>query len=152
MAFENIDVGKLRSALNECKSSLNYSASKSLVGSIANSSIWQSSAQGNLKNALSKLTDERYKELEDKIDSYLGVASLIEKYKDLEKKNNNLQSEIDNLYKNLYKKVERKFLGLIYYEDVLDVSVLDSINAKKDEIKENKIEMDKLNAQVSGSI
>lgn len=152
MAFENIDVGKLRSALNECKSSLNYSASKSLVGSIANSSIWQSSAQGNLKNALSKLTDERYKELEDKIDSYLGVTSLIEKYKDLEKKNNNLQSEIDNLYKNLYKKVERKFLGLIYYEDVLDVSVLDSINAKKDEIKENKIEMDKLNAQVSGSI
>lgn len=152
MAFENIDVGKLRSALNECKSSLNYSASKSLVGSIANSSIWQSSAQGNLKNALSKLTDERYKELEDKIDSYLGVASLIEKYKDLEKKNNNLQSEIDNLYKNLYKKVERKFLGLIYCEDVLDVSVLDSINAKKDEIKENKIEMDKLNAQVSGSI
>lgn len=152
MAFENIDVGKLRSALNECKSSLNYSTSKSLAGSIANSSIWQSSAQGNLKNALSKLIDERYKELEDKIDSYLGVASLIEKYKDLEKKNNNLQSEIDNLYKNLYKKVERKFLGLIYYEDVLDVSVLDSINAKKDEIKENKIEMDKLNVQVSGSI
>ena len=62
MAFENIDVGKLRSALNECKSSLNYSTSKSLAGSIANSSIWQSSAQGNLKNALSKLIDERYKE------------------------------------------------------------------------------------------
>lgn len=152
MAFENIDVGKLKSALNECKSSLNYGTSKSLAGSIANSSAWQSSAQGNLKNALSKLTDERYKELEDKIDSYLGVASLIEKYKDLEKKNNDLQSEIEGLNKILYKKKPYKFFGKTLYQRVVDQSVLNSINAKNQEIKENKIEMDSLNAQVSGSM
>ena len=152
MAFENVDVGQLRSSLNDCKNSLKYSTSQSLTKGITNSSVWQSSAQENLKKALSKLTDERYKELEDKIDSYLGIASLIESYKELEKNNIDLQSEIDNLYKNLYKKEERKFLGIVYYDEVLDISVLDTINAKKDEIKTNKEKMEEIVNQVNGTI
>ncbi len=152
MAFENIEVGSLKSALIECKNSLKYDTSNSLKETILNSSVWQCRAQGNLKNALIKLTEERYKELEDKIESYIGITSLIEKYKKLEEKNKELQAKNDELSKHLYRKVKKYFLNIEYYEDELDFAVLDEINANKEIIRKNKEEMDNIEKRVLGSI
>ena len=51
MAFENVDVARLKKALIECKNSINYKTSEDLINSISNDSVWISSSQKNLKDA-----------------------------------------------------------------------------------------------------
>ena len=54
MAFENVDVSSLRNALTQCKNSINHSTTNELMNNISNTSVWQASAQANLKKALTK--------------------------------------------------------------------------------------------------
>lgn len=97
MAFENVDVNSLKSALTSCKNSINYTKTNQLIGAISSPSIWQGQAQNNLKQALVKLRDVRYKELENKLNSYISVVSMIEQYKNLENQNVQYASEIKSL-------------------------------------------------------
>lgn len=94
MAFENISVGSLNAALNECKRALDYNTTNTLKSSVASSTVWQCDAQATLKSALTTLADERYKELESKITNYLGIVTKIKEYKELELSVKTLKNEI----------------------------------------------------------
>ena len=102
MAFENIDVSSLKNAIISCKNSLNHSTSQNLISQISESGIWQSDSQKKLINALEKLNNVRYKELETKLNNYLGMVSLIEEHQTLEKENKNLDTQYSSLKDKLY--------------------------------------------------
>lgn len=161
MAFENVNVTSLRNALNQCKNSINHSTTDELIESISNTSVWQSSAQNTLKKALTKLDNERYKDLENKIDKYLELVDYIEKYKTLEQENKDLQKQYQNLSSRLYytqtdtlvtvladgTEVEEKTT-----RQVKNTSVeyqMSNINKK---INENKEKMENYKNKVSNSI
>lgn len=97
MAFENINVSYLREALTQCKDSINHESTDQLVYDVSDTSIWQTDAQVNLIKALTKLTTERYKELEDKINSYFIIVEKIEKYQELQIENRELNQQFSYL-------------------------------------------------------
>ena len=102
MAFENVDVKRLKSAINSCKSAINYNTSTELINSISSNDVWRTGARDNVKKALKKLTNERYKELEKKLENSLKVANYIEEYKTLQAENKTLQNNINKLEGQLY--------------------------------------------------
>lgn len=161
MAFENVNASSLKNALIQCKNSLNYSITSSLINDIANPSVWQCDAQKNLKVALTNLKDKRYKELEDKIEKYLNVASYIEEYKDLEYENERLEINYGNLRKNLYYWGKRKDRwgnplkdkdGNYKYGYLLNYNVQNQMNSITRQIEENENEMKNLKNKVSNSV
>lgn len=97
MAFENINVSYLREALTQCKDSINHESTDQLIYDVSDTSIWQTDAQVNLIKALTKLTTERYKELEDKINSYFIIVEKIEKYQELQIENRELNQQFSYL-------------------------------------------------------
>lgn len=152
MAFENINVNSLRSALNDCKRSLNYDTTKTLKNNIASSNEWQSDAKTNLNNALITLTDVRYKELESKITNYLNVVTKIENYKKLEESVKNLRRDIRSLSENLYKEEKNTIFGITYYKDVKDEKIASLMSSKSQLILENIKKMHEIEQQVADLI
>lgn len=102
MAFENVDVARLKNAINSCKNAVNYSTSVELISNISSNDVWKTGARDNLKKSLKKLTNERYKKLESELNNSLKVANYIEKYKQLQSNNRLLQSNINRLEEQLY--------------------------------------------------
>ena len=152
MAFENISVGSLNAALNECKRALDYNTTNTLKSSVASSTVWQCDAQATLKSALTTLADERYKELESKITNYLGIVTIIKEYKELELSVKTLKNEIERLKPNLYYKKERVLLGITYYTTVKDEAVAADIANKNQLITDNQQKMKDIEQQVAGSV
>lgn len=152
MAFENISVGSLNAALNECKRALDYNTTNTLKSSVASSTVWQCDAQATLKSALTTLADERYKELESKITNYLGIVTKIKEYKELELSVKTLKNEIERLKPNLYYKKERVLLGITYYITVKDEAVAADIANKNQLITDNQQKMKDIEQQVAGSV
>ncbi len=152
MAFENISVGSLNAALNECKRALDYNTTNTLKSSVASSTVWQCDAQATLKSALTTLADERYKELESKITNYLGIVTKIKEYKELELSVKTLKNEIERLKPNLYYKKERVLLGITYYTTVKDEAVAADIANKNQLITDNQQKMKDIEQQVAGSV
>ena len=146
MAFENVNVTSLRNSLNQCKNAINHSTTDGLISSVSNASAWQSSAQSNLKNALSKLTNTRYKELENKLSNYQNTVNFIEKYQDLQSENKSKQQEIDYLNYKLYKTNSQTG------KKEKDANVDAKISKLRKQINYNKTEMDNLINRVSNSI
>ena len=160
MAFDNIDVISLRNSLNQCKKTLDHSDSDGLVESISNESVWQSSAKDTLKNALCKLNN-RYVDLEKKIDEYLEVVNNIEKYKNLEKEVSDLKVKYQNLSQNLYyTEIYTEKVSLIdgtVREDkktrtVKDEKIEKELSNIDNDIKDKINEMEKLNDKVIKAI
>lgn len=152
MAFESINVNSLRSALNNCKRSLNYDTTKTLKNNIASSNVWQSDAKTNLNNALITLTDVKYKELESKITDYLNVVTKIENYKRLEESVKNLRRDIRSLSENLYKEEKNTIFGITYYKDVKDEKIASLMSSKSQLILENIKKMKEIEQQVADLI
>ncbi len=152
MAFENISVGSLNAALNECKRALDYNTTNTLKSSVASSTVWQCDAQATLKSALTTLADERYKELESKITNYLGIVTKIKEYKELELSVKTLKNEIERLKPNLYYKKERVLLGITYYTTVKDEAVAADIANKNQLITDNQQKMKDIEQQVAGLV
>lgn len=147
MAFENVNVTSLRNSLNQCKNAINHSTTDGLISSVSNASVWQSSAQSNLKNALSKLTNTRYKELENKLSNYQNTVNFIEKYQGLQSENKSKQQEIDYLtYYKLYKTNSQTG------KKEKDANVDAKISKLRKQINYNKSEMNSLINRVSNSI
>lgn len=99
MACENINVDMLSSAVNNCLSSIDYSISKEILIEINNSSIWNCASRDNFKKSVEKLTGEKFKMLEEKLNTIKKVIPLIEEYQKLKMMNIDNQSkllEIDN--------------------------------------------------------
>lgn len=161
MAFENVDVSSLRNALIQCKNSINYSTINELLNNISNVSIWQTSAQVNLKNALTKLANERYKNLEYKINSYFDIVSYIEKYQNLQNENVSLESQYSSLSDRLYytetytttsRTIDGKVLTEQHSRRVKDGWIESQMYSVRNEINNNKEEMENLKNRVSNSI
>lgn len=161
MAFENVDVSSLKGALAQCKNSLNHSATDELIDNMINVSIWQSLAQASIRIALKKLGKEKYKSLEDKINSYDTIASYIAGYKLLQEENEKSEEQYlylsDNLYyTETYTTTSTANDGTTSTEThtrtVKNTDVeLEMFNIRK-KIEENKKTMDKLENKVSNSI
>ena len=101
MAFENVDVTSLRQALNSCKNSINYRTSKTIINNISNPAVWQSDQQPVLKEAMEKLINIRYRNLEDKLEDYQIITNYIEDYQKLSKQNQIYTTECNNLRKEM---------------------------------------------------
>lgn len=152
MAFESVNVDSLRSALDSCKNSIKHDTTDNLIGQVGNSSVWQCDAQNTLKDGLSRLVSTGYNDLENKINSYYPVVSLIQKYKDLEAENERLKSEKAALIPKLYKTEHYTFLGMTFSRKVVDQSVANRISEIVRKINENKAEMDSIEQQVAGMV
>lgn len=161
MAFENVDVSSLRNALTQCKNSINHSTTDELMNNISNASVWQTSAQTNLKNALTKFGNERYKNLEDKINSYFTIVSYIEKYQNLQKENVSLENQYSSLsnrlyYTETYTTTSTASDGTVSTEThtrrVKDRWVESQMSNVRKKINDNKEEMENLKNRVSNSI
>lgn len=161
MAFESVNVTSLRNALNQCKNTINHSSTTELITSISNTSVWQSSSQKKLKTALTKLENERYKDLENKINKYLEVVSYIERYKELQRENISLENHYYNLSRRLH--------YTVYYDETItqpdgskfvqhhsrtetDHGVEREMNSVIGRIDNNKNEMEEYKNKVSNSI
>lgn len=161
MAFENVDVSSLRNALTQCKNSINHSTTDELMNNVSNISVWQTSAQTNLKNALTKFENERYKNLEDKINSYFTVASHIEKYQNLQKEIVSLENQYSSLsnrlyYTETYTTASTASAGTASTEThtrrVKNRWVESQMSNVRKKINDNKEEMENLKNRVSNSI
>lgn len=109
MAFENVNVSSLRSALNSCKNSINYSGTDSTINTISNNNNWNSISRNKFKDGLTHLVNVDYKRLKDTLDRYYQIVNYIEDYKELQSENSSynnqiskLNSEISNARDNTY--------------------------------------------------
>lgn len=161
MDFENVDVPSLVNALTQCMNSINHKASSELINDISNVSVWQSSSQSNLKNALTILTTNRYTELKDKIDCYLTVASYIAQYQNLSKENILLNKQYNDLSYKLYYEEEYEtpvtladgtVINEINTRKVMDKNINNQMNNIKNKIDKNKEKMDELKKIIYNSI
>ena len=141
MAFENVNVVSLRNALNNCEDRINYSRSKELINNISNPNVWQSDSQPILKEALQKLINVRYKDLEGKLEDYKLACNYIEEYQELAKQNQNLLATNKSLQRDLYNDDNEK-----------NVSIERKINNNKGQINSNENRMEVLERQVNGLI
>lgn len=161
MAFENVNVSSLKNALTQCKNSIDHSTTDELINNISNASVWQTSAQTNLKNALTKFGNERYKNLEDKINSYFDVVSYIEEYQTLQEENISLENQYSSLTSRLYYTEKTNIMNEngnktmkkgVYLERVKDVNVENQMFDIRRRINNNKEKMENLKNKVSNSI
>lgn len=141
MAFENVNVVSLRNALVTCEDRINYSRSKALINEISNPNVWQSDLQPILKEALEKLVNVRYKDLEGKLEDYKLACNYIEEYQELAKQNQNLLATNKSLQRDLYNDDNEK-----------NVSIERKINNNKGQINSNENRMEVLERQVNGLI
>jgi len=154
MAFENVNVSSLRSALDTAKNDLVNSDQESLnlITTLADNGNWQANAKGTLKEALEKLTGERYVELRDKIDSYYQIVDYITEYKDLEKANNDLRNSLTSLNNRLWVDEETEVDGETFTTQVIDHNVQNQINIANDTLTANLNRMDELVTLVANAI
>lgn len=159
--FDNVDVSNLNNALNQCKNAIDHKRVDELINDISNPSVWKSQSQSKLNDALTKLCNYRYKELEDKIDSYFSIVSYIAEYQEMEKENKRLKSQLKELYTRLY--YDETYTELITQSDgtlkeeertrrVIDSTVDHQIKISHQKIAENKIKMAELIIKIENSI
>lgn len=161
MAFENVNVESLRSSINACKNSIQYSTSKELIGSISNNNVWQADAKRNLSDALEQLTEVRYKELVNKLDGFMNATNMIAEYKELDVENKSLERQYASLQGRLYK-TERYTTS---YTDskgrrhtstetrqVIDRGVQSQMSSIRNRINANKRKMDLLHNKVASIV
>ena len=58
MAYENVDVTKLRNSINELYNAINYSYTEDVIQSISNDNIWNTKTKNALKKRLNILINE----------------------------------------------------------------------------------------------
>lgn len=160
MAFESVNVASLRNALTQCKNTIDHSTTDGLINSVSNTSVWQTSAQSILKNALVKIKEERYRDLESKINEYFAIASYIESYQTLQKENEMLEERYVSLstrlyYTETYTTTSTESDGTTsttHTRQVKDKAVETEMNEILKKINKNKEEMEELEEKVSNSI
>lgn len=156
MAYENISVGSLKSSLNACKNSINYNITNDYSNSILQSSIWINYSKKQLHSAFNSLKSV-YEELESTIDNYLGVADMIEEYKEYQTKNSKLEADNSELRKKQYYEESEEYVdknGKVKERtwEVEDKAVTAQINANNAEIARNLLKMESLESRISSSL
>lgn len=162
MAFEGVDVGSLKSAISSCVDSINYSDSLQLINDVGNDNIWNCESRTHLKNALVKLTSNRFHQLKQKLSIANQVANLIAEYKKLEQENKECKQKISSLEPRLYY-TESYIAGYETDEEgnkheirgtrtVLDTNIQNDINNLENKIQENKDIMSEIELRVASLI
>ena len=110
MAFENVDVQRVRLSLKALKNSLIINEEQMIFDSICSENNFKTLANDPLKKGLKKLLDERYGELSSLIDIYQTIVDYVEEYQKLDKEVSRLEREIDDEYDDedpSYSKIRR---------------------------------------------
>lgn len=160
MAYENINVNSLRNSIRQCINSLDYSESKEILSSAKNPGVWNTSSRNTLTNALDKLVDNRYKDLEKTLKAYLKIADKIEEYQKMQKQIDTMTSELTSMNnslttaKNNQSKIEAaENSESKAAENKNKINKLNSeISSKKASINTKKNELDKLKKQIDNMI
>lgn len=104
--FEQIDAGKLRAAISQCKSALDNSMESKILSEISNESKWKCDSQKILMKGINELI-KCYDTLKSELESSSVLADYVEQYqayqaenKSLNGKIEKLQSERDNIFKD----------------------------------------------------
>lgn len=104
--FEQIDAGKLRSAIAQCKSALDSSMESKILSEISNESKWKCNSQKTLIKGINDLI-KYYDKLKAELESCSVLADYVEQYqayqaenKSLNGKIKKLKSERDDKFKN----------------------------------------------------
>ncbi len=152
MALEDVNTNSLRNAITSCKNTINYSADKQVLNSISNEKVWKCDSSNNLKTALSKLIEIRYKNLESKLDSYYKIVSYIEDYQELYKENEKYESQsrelsnkINNSRTNMTDKNKESILRS-------ERTMKNKLNNLKTNISHNKQQMSYIEQKIKNSI
>lgn len=160
MAFESINVVSLRQSLYNCKNSLDYKFSNNFISSLYGDS-WISGSKQHLIQAIEKLTNERYLELLQKIDTYLSATNLIEEYQNLNQKNIEAAARISQLEPHLWRsekyteshlKADGTYEYIDHWHNVEDIGVKNEISSLRNQIDSNSSQMDVLQSRVSNLI
>ena len=158
--YESIDPGSLASALKECLGGVDHGTTDHLASGISDAS-WQSTSKGKLTKLLRTMGGDAYKSLESTIQSYIGVASLIGQYKDLEEEYKALDAEYASLEPKLW--IEKK-RDVIWYDQwhvghkgtetyrVKDPEVERRMNEIKERQKDIITEAKNLEKQIDSSV
>lgn len=143
MAIQDINVTSLRNAINACLESLDCSYSTEIASSLASDSIWSGGAKANLKQALETLSETRYEELKNKLNSYLSVADSIENYQ-------SVYSEIESLNEQVKYKQNK-----LYVEDYktnpdknVKNSLTNDINSLRSDISSKRSELERIESSI----
>ena len=110
MAFENVDVQRVRLSLKALKNSLIINEEQMIFDLICSENNFNILANDPLKKGLKKLLDERYGELSSLIDIYQKIVDYVEEYQKLDKEVSRLEREIDDEYDDedpSYSKIRR---------------------------------------------
>ena len=152
MALENINTSSLRNSITACKNAINYNTEKQVLNTISNESIWKTNSKDNLKNAIMTLTNQRYKELEQKLDSYYKIVSNIEKYQKLYNENELYQSDKKNLKREIFK--NKTTMNEENQNEVLrnERRIENQINNLNNKIDSNNQQMRAIKTQISNLI
>lgn len=163
MAFENVDPGSLKGAINSCLNSLNTGSINELQNSISNGNGWQTYASSHLINSFQSLIENKYRELKACLNSCNSVADQIQKYKDIEKENKQLEEQYFKLSEKLYytytytANVPVTINGKNTFETktltatAKDYNVERQMNEIRKKINDNIDKMEKLEAEILGS-
>ena len=95
MAYEDIDVGSLRSSLLSLKNISTNKISLEKVKDSINGDEWSGQTKNRIKAAIVKTT-KYYSVIDKYIDKLLKATDYIEKYKELDKENDSYDNKIDN--------------------------------------------------------
>lgn len=94
MAFENVNVVKAKSAINNLISELNYKKSQEIVSKYSGSKNFQCGAKDNFMSAINTLHNQKYKPLENQLKKYKNVIDTIEKYKKMDEESKAISSQL----------------------------------------------------------
>ena len=160
MAFENVNSHSLKQSLQSCKNTLQQSQVQSLLDDVASENGWICDSKKELVQALNKLVNTRYKELENRLNEYISVANKIDEYQELEQENRTLSSRLTSLNSKLYYIEYYKEKQEVNGEEVYvtnsrwqkDINVQNQMSQIEEKINQNKKQMNNLKAQITNKI
>lgn len=160
MAFENVNSHSLKQSLQSCKNTLKKSQVQSLLDDVTSENGWICDSKKELVQALNKLVNTRYKELENRLNEYISAANKIDEYQELEQENRTLSSRLTSLNSKLYYIEYYKEKQEVNGEEVYvtnsrwqkDINVQNQMSQIEEKINQNKKQMNNLKAQITNKI
>lgn len=152
MALEEVDTNSLRNAITSCKNAINYSSEKQILNNISNEKNWKSASCNNLKTALTKLIETRYKSLETKLDSYYKIVSYIEDYQKLNQQNEKYENQRNEIRSKI---ANNRYLMTDENKDEVirnEMEMAKQSNSLKNNISYNKYQMKEIKQKIANLI
>lgn len=128
--FSNINVGSLRSALNNLSDGIDYKSSNNAISSLSSDAYWSSSCKSIFINALDKQINTNYENLKEKLSNYKTICDYIKSWQDLKKQNEEYTKKMNDAYSKRYSTVMK------YKKDSSGNYETDSYGNKKKEYKQ----------------